>query len=54
MAKQRIRKTPGGSKGFIVSNDILERVVCTLIVSQKCACYIQLRHRRNGRGNFQI
>jgi beta-N-acetylhexosaminidase len=36
---------PIRAKGFIAPNDILERAGRTLIVSAKCACYIQSRWR---------
>jgi hypothetical protein len=36
-------------RGFIVSNDILERRICTLIVSVQCACYTQWKHAAAGR-----
>jgi len=35
-------------KGFILSNDILERAERPLIVSAKCACYIQLKAQACG------
>jgi hypothetical protein len=37
---------------FIVSNDILELVDRTFIVSIECACYIQSGRRASGQGNF--
>ncbi len=41
------------SQCFMIPNDILERADCTLIVSAECACYIQSKQRRSGRGNFR-
>jgi hypothetical protein len=38
--------------GFIVPNDILERVIRTWIVSVECACYIQSGRMARGERNL--
>ena len=44
------KRTP--VNGFILPNDILERVIRTLIVSVECACYIQSGRMARGQGNL--